>query len=198
MNNLRQIKPRGFKSGFTLLEIIVALCIISVIAGISYPVFSRYLPNARVRAAARELDSVLQKARLRAAITQRPVRVVVNCVKNPVVNESCLIRFQIAVSSGTGVSDWTDNPVEMRVLHKDIVIINGIPGSTSVPDGAESYTDVHWAIFMPNNQVFSDPRPFNLFIYYSDESSGQTSGWRVSINNTIGRVHTERAELTLP
>jgi prepilin-type N-terminal cleavage/methylation domain-containing protein len=197
MNHLLHKKPKGLKAGFTILEILVTLGILAIILAIAYPVFNRYLPSARSRAAARELDSVMQKARLRAAINQRPVRVVINCERIPTVSKSCRVIFQTAVYTGTAVTSWVDSPSDLRVLHEKIEFVNGLPGNTFPPDGDKSYPNIYWAIFMPNSQVFSDPRPFDVFLYYSGRSGPDTPGWRIVLNNVSGRVNTERASMTI-
>ena len=49
--------------GFTMIEVMVTIVILSILLAISIPAFSRWLPNYRLRGAARELYSNLQLAK---------------------------------------------------------------------------------------------------------------------------------------
>jgi type IV fimbrial biogenesis protein FimT len=54
------------KNGFTLLELIMALVIITIVAAVAIPAFSRWLPNYHLRSAARDVYSNFQLAKLTA------------------------------------------------------------------------------------------------------------------------------------
>jgi type IV fimbrial biogenesis protein FimT len=55
------------KSGFTLLEFLILLMVLSIMAGIAIPAFSSWLPEYRLRNAARDIYSTLQRAKSGAA-----------------------------------------------------------------------------------------------------------------------------------
>lgn len=66
--------PRGrqrfssrLKSGFSLLEIMVALAVMGIVAAIALPSWSRLLPSYRLNGAARQIQSELHHIRMRAA-----------------------------------------------------------------------------------------------------------------------------------
>ena len=53
-------------NGFTLIELLVAMAIVATLAGIAIPNFFSWLPDIRMKAAARDLFSKLQEIRLLA------------------------------------------------------------------------------------------------------------------------------------
>jgi prepilin-type N-terminal cleavage/methylation domain-containing protein len=54
------------ENGFTLIELVVAMLVLALIAGIAVPVFTKWVPNYRLRSAASDLYSNMQLARMRA------------------------------------------------------------------------------------------------------------------------------------
>jgi prepilin-type N-terminal cleavage/methylation domain-containing protein len=95
------------KNGFTFLELMVALVILAIATTIAIPSFGRWLPNYRLKSAARDVYSNMQLAKLGA------VR----------ANQSWAIRFDpgtntYVIYSDSGDGDWTtlgDNNPEKTV-----------------------------------------------------------------------------------
>jgi len=52
--------------GFTIIEVMITIVILSILLAVSIPAFSRWLPNYRLRGAARDLYSNLQLAKAQA------------------------------------------------------------------------------------------------------------------------------------
>lgn len=59
--------PAVLDRGFSLLEIIVALLVLGIIAGIALPSWNRLEPSYRLNSSARQLQSELHRIRMRAA-----------------------------------------------------------------------------------------------------------------------------------
>lgn len=64
--------------GFTTIELIVIMVIIAILATIAVPGFSRWLPNYRLRAAARDVFSNFQHAKLTAIKRHRTCAITFN------------------------------------------------------------------------------------------------------------------------
>jgi len=54
------------KDGFTLIELMVAIALLAIVASIAIPGFSRWLPNLRLKSAARDVYSNMQLAKMGA------------------------------------------------------------------------------------------------------------------------------------
>lgn len=98
------MQRRSQQQGFTLAEVIMVLAIIGILAAIAIPNFLSWLPNMRLKAAARDLYSSMQKARAEAIKTNRDHAIVFDTANN---------RYVLCSSAGADNS-WSalaDNTV---------------------------------------------------------------------------------------
>ena len=87
------------EAGFTLTELITTIAIIGVLVSIAIPTFSVWLPNYRLRSAARDLYSNLQMAKLGTVKQNKEWAVVFNQGSD-----------RYSVCSDDGVNDLWDGP----------------------------------------------------------------------------------------
>jgi prepilin-type N-terminal cleavage/methylation domain-containing protein len=65
--------------GFSLIDMMVVIAIISIIAGMAVPAFGNLSESMKLATNAREVERVLQTARLKSVTSNRPIRVRFNC-----------------------------------------------------------------------------------------------------------------------
>jgi Tfp pilus assembly protein FimT len=176
------------------LELLVIMGIVAVLSMIAFPFLTDYLADSRARTEARSVDSAFQRARMMAAITQRPVRVVLNCTR--AVAPACVLNLQTALYSGVLVSGWNNEITYRREMHEKVEV-EAATGPGTSHDGSATTPGIHWAIFMPDSRVFSDPRPLSLFFHQDNRTGPATRGWRVSLSSDSGRVQTQRDQVDL-
>ena len=98
------VRIREKESGFSLIELLVIIVIIAVLAAIAIPAFSGWLPNYRLRQAARDVYSNLQRAKVNAIKSNSEWRVYFDNSVSP---------GQYFLCSGPGANAAWDNPPAM-------------------------------------------------------------------------------------
>lgn len=66
-------------AGFTLIDVICVVAVVSILAGVSVPMLQNMSEGFKLGQTLREVERELQTARLKAVTTNRPLRVRFNC-----------------------------------------------------------------------------------------------------------------------
>jgi len=74
---IMRVRSKSFlnSSGFSFSELVVVIAIIAVLVAISFPIFSKWAPQYRLKQASRDLYSAIQSIRLTAIKTNREANI---------------------------------------------------------------------------------------------------------------------------
>jgi type II secretory pathway pseudopilin PulG len=171
------------------MEVLIVVAVIAILSAVAYPLLRGPRAELKISGGARGLENLMQKARVMASSQQNSIRVVINC--GLVGIDSCYVDLQTAVLTDSAVTGWRLNYGERQVLDSSVQIAKK-PATTH--DGAVSQPNIFWSIFMPTGQVYSDPRPFELFLSRKADLDANKSGWWLEVNNVTGRVYLRRGK----
>ncbi|MDR2349376.1 MAG: prepilin-type N-terminal cleavage/methylation domain-containing protein [Deltaproteobacteria bacterium] len=180
--------------GFSMLELLTVIAIIGILAAIIFPTMSRLIPDRQLSNDARRVDALFQKARLRAATTQKPIRAVINCAS---ASTPCVMELQAALYTNSAVSSWQTDPGERHVFNSNnrVSVYRTNPGR----DGSDPVpTGVTYAIFMPDSRVYSDPKPYEIFIHMKSADLAGATGYLLTLSNDSGRVSSKKETSAVP
>lgn len=87
-------------SGFTLVEMVLVIAMLGILATIAAPRFKDQLTNLKIKAAARDIYSAFQQAKLEAVKENKPVAVVFS--QGAFTPEGSVGGYQLFVDDGAG------------------------------------------------------------------------------------------------
>mgnify|MGYP001074963619 CR=1 FL=1 len=103
----KQVRKRKRESGFSVVELCVAMAVLAIMASIAIPGTSRWLPGYRIKSAARDLYSNLQLARLEAIRNNRDHAVIFNTGAG---------TYGIVSSGADGDFGTADDPAPLKTV----------------------------------------------------------------------------------
>ena len=181
------------KRGFSLLEMLVVIAVIAVMAMMAGPALYRLVPIQRLRGETQNIAAFMRQARLKAASSQKPVRVVLNCAGRP--GRPCRLDMAAPIyeedNGKVEVVGWAGIPDSGHELARQVFARSEEAPPTGFPDG------VYWIIFMPSGRTFSfscpqpNPpclQPYSLDFHADDLRGRNGPGWRLAVENASGRV----------
>lgn len=162
--------------GFTVLELLITIIILSVLLGIAIPSFSSWLPKYRLRGAARDIYSNLQLAKMTAVKDRARCGVFFNVAAN---------SYQV-ISSGPNltfgdIDDSTPRTVNLSEYGSGVGYGHG-----SATQTATTTPDTSWDnnVTFPGDGVVFDSRGMIV----SPSGSGSTGGY-VYLQNNKNSTH---------
>lgn len=118
--------------GFTIIELIIVICLISMLTAIAVPSFIQWLPNYRLKAAVRDLYSDMQKARMEAVKTNR--NVFITFVSGGYNAAGQVGSYQVFVDvDANGLFNAGDRTLAQKNMPKNVSLyqITGLSGNTT-------------------------------------------------------------------
>jgi Tfp pilus assembly protein FimT len=181
MSGLHLLKNRCNPVGFTAIELMVVIALVMVLIATSGVALIRFLPDMRLKSAARDIYSTLQQARILALQNNRPAAVFFDNVNN---------RYSLFDDSGDG--NWAtpgdNNLVTIVTLNNGVQFGHlGLLGKSSATGANFPPDDVSHS---GNRAVFNEKGTCSGgYVYLDNNTSLYTVGTRPSGFITLLRWH---------
>jgi type II secretory pathway pseudopilin PulG len=171
------------------MEMIVVVFIVGLIAALAVPNLLSTVPRSRLNADTQKLATFLRQARLKAANTQKPIRVSFNCIDHFLLatRPPCVALMETAVFEDGIMTGWLtirDGRLEFR---PEINITATSTTWTSLP-GSALNSNLIWIVFTPSSRLISSfGPPINISLWYGNAPFGGFT-YDVTLNPASGRV----------
>ncbi len=128
------IKCKTARQGFSLVELLVIVALVAILSAIAYPNFSQWLSRSRLKAAARDLYSDMQKAKLTAIKDNTTIGMQFSPVTFPAQGGG----YTVFVDDGSGggirgnsIQDGSESTLWSKAMTHDISLVNAAFGAAS-------------------------------------------------------------------
>lgn len=187
-------RNRSIRRGFTMMELLTVLAVLAILAMVAVPSLYEAMPYYRVRLEAFNAASVMRQARMKAANTQRPTRVVLDC-RDHYGNKKqpCFFRTHAATFVNGVFEDWVEIPGTRHDFYPGVGVRYLEDSQYKKPEDVAI-----WAVFFPSSRVhsyfdtLSSKSPFELLFAYDDFDDLERAAWRLTLNSSSGRTVLEK------
>jgi prepilin-type N-terminal cleavage/methylation domain-containing protein len=190
------------KAGFSLMELVVVIAIMGILIGLAVPSLMQQVPRSRLNTESQRMGTFLRQARLKAANTQKPIRVAINCIGHfatPDDNIPCSAKMETAIYSDGVMDSWgpvRDGLIELnaKINIQARTVRDPGTGNWSPTPGSSLNNNLIWVVFLPSGQVLSSfGPPINISLWY-ETIAEESASWEVNLNTASGRISiTERS-----
>lgn len=112
-------RPRSHSGGFTIIELMVTIAVVSVLLGLAVPAFNDLIRNNRLSEQANAIVGALNYARAETAVRGTPVSV---CAANASRN-ACVAAAETATTWANGWIIFTDRTGDLGVIDGDDTVL---------------------------------------------------------------------------
>lgn len=185
----RSESRHGGRPGFSLFELLLVIFIIGLMSVIAVPNLNKLVPDSRLNSESRKLSAFLRQARLKAANTQKAIRVSLNCMNHFAHSDrpSCQALMETAIYAGGEFDSW--EPVRGgRLIFNSTLNIKASDPAWTPTAGSLLNDDMIWVVFTPSSRVLSSfGPPINITMWYGDVPHGGRT-FDLTLNQASGRV----------
>ncbi|MBW1920097.1 MAG: GspH/FimT family pseudopilin [Deltaproteobacteria bacterium] len=117
--------------GFTLIELLVVIGILAILGAVAIPAFSNWIPNYRLKSAARDVVSNFQRTKLEAV--RRNANVIISFNPHAYDPKGAVGSYQIFVDDGSGggtannfVMDGTETVIVQATMPDNVSLYSAV------------------------------------------------------------------------
>ena len=181
--------------GFSLFELILVIFLIGLLALMVVPNLREILPASRLNSESRRLSAFLRQARLKAANTQKAIRVSINCISHfsDASRPPCTAMMETAVYSEGSLDGW-QLIRDWRLTFNNALNIKAGNAAWATINGSLLDPDLIWMVFTPSSRIITSfGPPVNITMWHGNIPHGGST-YDLTLNPASGRVNLAQAK----